>query len=85
MDARRNWQDLPDAQGRFGPYGGRFVAETLMPLVLELDNWDLWLKGDSEAAAALMKPANEDVLTERAVNKAVGNVRNNYAELLEAP
>jgi tryptophan synthase beta chain len=37
MDARRNWQDLPDAQGRFGPYGGRFVAETLMPLVLELE------------------------------------------------
>ena len=28
---------MPDAEGRFGPYGGRFVAETLMPLVLELD------------------------------------------------
>jgi tryptophan synthase beta chain len=27
----------PDARGRFGPYGGRFVAETLMPLILELD------------------------------------------------
>jgi len=27
---------MPDAEGRFGPYGGRFVAETLMPLVLEL-------------------------------------------------
>ena len=37
MDARRNWQDLPDAQGRFGAYGGRYVAETLMPLVLELE------------------------------------------------
>ncbi|HET9232426.1 MAG TPA: tryptophan synthase subunit beta [Vitreimonas sp.] len=37
MDARRNWQDLPDAEGRFGPYGGRYVAETLMPLVLELE------------------------------------------------
>ncbi|HWA21095.1 MAG TPA: tryptophan synthase subunit beta [Caulobacterales bacterium] len=37
MDARRNWQDLPDAQGRFGRYGGRFVAETLMPLILELE------------------------------------------------
>src|SRR5262245_42696338 len=37
MDARRNWQDLPDAEGRFGPYGGRFVAETLMPLVLDLE------------------------------------------------
>ena len=27
----------PDDEGRFGPYGGRFVAETLMPLVLELN------------------------------------------------
>jgi len=27
----------PDGQGRFGAYGGRFVAETLMPLVLELE------------------------------------------------
>jgi len=37
MDARRNWQDLPDAEGRFGAYGGRYVAETLMPLVLDLE------------------------------------------------
>jgi len=27
----------PDAHGHFGIYGGRFVAETLMPLVLELE------------------------------------------------
>ncbi|NHK28375.1 tryptophan synthase subunit beta [Parvularcula flava] len=27
----------PDAQGRFGKFGGRFVAETLMPLILELE------------------------------------------------
>ncbi|WEK57587.1 MAG: tryptophan synthase subunit beta [Candidatus Brevundimonas phytovorans] len=26
----------PDAEGRFGPYGGRFVPETLMPLIHEL-------------------------------------------------
>jgi len=28
---------LPDAGGHFGPYGGRYVAETLMPAVLELE------------------------------------------------
>ncbi len=28
---------LPDAKGRFGNHGGRFVAETLMPLILELE------------------------------------------------
>jgi tryptophan synthase beta chain len=27
----------PDENGRYGIYGGRFVAETLMPLVLELE------------------------------------------------
>lgn len=27
----------PDANGHFGAYGGRFVAETLMPLVLDLE------------------------------------------------
>ncbi len=27
----------PDARGRFGGFGGRFVAETLMPLILELE------------------------------------------------
>ena len=32
-----DWSAFPDAQGRFGDYGGRYVAETLMPLVLELE------------------------------------------------
>ena len=27
----------PDEEGRFGLYGGRFVAETLMPLILDLE------------------------------------------------
>jgi len=31
----------PDARGRFGDFGGRFVAETLMPLILELEQaWE---------------------------------------------
>jgi tryptophan synthase beta chain len=28
----------PDGRGRFGAFGGRFVAETLMPLILELED-----------------------------------------------
>jgi len=28
---------LPDERGRFGQYGGRFVPETLMPAILELE------------------------------------------------
>jgi tryptophan synthase beta chain len=33
---RNDYFAFPDAQGRFGDYGGRYVPETLMPLVLEL-------------------------------------------------
>ncbi|HEX9522573.1 MAG TPA: tryptophan synthase subunit beta, partial [Reyranella sp.] len=27
----------PDERGHFGIFGGRYVAETLMPLILELE------------------------------------------------
>ncbi|MBM4123835.1 MAG: tryptophan synthase subunit beta [Nitrospira sp.] len=30
-------QQLPDHHGRFGAYGGRYVPETLMPAILELE------------------------------------------------
>ncbi|MGN8157273.1 tryptophan synthase subunit beta [Salinisphaera sp. RV14] len=30
------WRDMPDARGHFGPYGGKFVAETLMAPLDEL-------------------------------------------------
>jgi len=30
--------NLPDARGRFGAYGGRFVPETLVPALLELEH-----------------------------------------------
>src|SRR5437899_428561 len=32
-----SFQIGPDERGHFGQYGGRFVAETLMPLILELE------------------------------------------------
>ena len=34
---RNTYRDGPDAQGRFGLFGGRYVAETLMPLILEVE------------------------------------------------
>jgi len=43
----------PDAQGRFGDYGGRYVAETLMPLVLELDRAYAAAKADPAFQAEL--------------------------------
>src|SRR5437764_5993329 len=36
----------PDERGHFGLYGGRFVAETLMPLVLELEQAYAHAKAD---------------------------------------
>jgi tryptophan synthase beta chain len=38
---------LPDADGHFGPYGGRYVAETLMPAILELEK--AWAKLSKDA------------------------------------
>jgi tryptophan synthase beta chain len=35
--AQNTYRAGPDEQGHFGLYGGRFVAETLMPLILELE------------------------------------------------
>ena len=34
--APNEYHAYPDAEGRFGAFGGRYVPETLMPLVLEL-------------------------------------------------
>jgi tryptophan synthase beta chain len=43
----------PDARGHFGIYGGRFVAETLMPLVLELERAYALAKDDPAFQAEL--------------------------------
>jgi len=37
IDTPNSFRNGPDERGRFGIYGGRFVAETLMPLILSLE------------------------------------------------
>ncbi|MFP6759181.1 MAG: tryptophan synthase subunit beta [Alphaproteobacteria bacterium] len=37
MSEINSYREGPDEQGRFGTFGGRFVSETLMPLILELE------------------------------------------------
>ena len=37
MNGLNSLRNGPDENGRFGPFGGRFVAETLMPLILDLE------------------------------------------------
>ena len=43
----------PDRQGRFGDFGGRYVAETLMPLILELETAYEAAKIDPEFIATM--------------------------------
>ncbi len=37
MTLTNSFRNQPDERGHFGAYGGRYVAETLMPLILDLD------------------------------------------------
>ena len=48
-----SWSAYPDENGRFGSFGGRYVAETLMPLVLELDRAYSEAKADPTFQAEL--------------------------------
>jgi tryptophan synthase beta chain len=48
-----DYSAYPDARGRFGEFGGRYVAETLMPLVLELEAAYADAKADSSFQAEL--------------------------------
>ena len=43
----------PDASGHFGAFGGRYVAETLMPLILELEREYRAAKDDPASQAEL--------------------------------
>ena len=45
----------PDERGRFGSYGGRFVAETLMPLILEVERAYTAAKADPAFHADLQR------------------------------
>jgi tryptophan synthase, beta subunit len=48
-----SFREGPDEDGRFGIFGGRFVAETLMPLILDLQaEWEK-AKNDPEFQAEL--------------------------------
>ena len=53
MDGTNSLRNGPDEHGRFGIYGGRFVAETLMPLILDLEKEYRAAKADPAYAAEL--------------------------------
>ena len=45
--------NLPDEKGRFGIYGGKYIPETLVSAVEELERWYFKLKGDPNFTAEL--------------------------------
>jgi tryptophan synthase beta chain len=51
MNAPNSFRAQPDDRGHFGPFGGRYVAETLMPLVLDLEREYKAAKADPAFAA----------------------------------
>ena len=53
MNKPNTWDQWPDEKGRFGEFGGRYVAETLMPLVLELEDEYRAAKKDPAFAAEM--------------------------------
>jgi tryptophan synthase beta chain len=53
--ARVNYAALPDENGRFGPYGGKYVPETLMPALDELEEAYLQARNDKDFMAELAR------------------------------
>src|SRR6201991_5196812 len=53
MDGINSLRNGPDEFGNFGQFGGRFVAETLMPLILDLERHYRAAKIDPEFKAEL--------------------------------
>ena len=52
--APNSYRTLPDEAGRFGIHGGRFVAETLMPLILEVEEAYKTSKSDPSFGSELL-------------------------------
>ena len=48
MKKKINYSLYPDASGHFGKFGGRFVAETLMPLILQVEEEYKKVRKDSK-------------------------------------
>ena len=53
MSSSVNYENYPDARGHFGPYGGRFVAETLMEPLRHLEEAYRQLRADPAFQAEL--------------------------------
>ena len=46
MTIKNSFKQLPNEKGYFGNFGGRYVSETLMPLILEVEKEYNKIKND---------------------------------------
>ena len=56
-----------------------------MPVILEAPDWSVWLGETGDPALEMMRPAADDILHFWPVSRAVNDVRNNGADLLDFP
>ena len=47
MKIKNSFKKLPNEKGYFGSFGGRYVSETLMPLILEVEKEYEKIKNES--------------------------------------
>ena len=80
-DKKINYYRFPDKHGRFGKFGGRFVAETLMPLLIDVEKQYQKAKKSKKFRENLNYYFNNYIgrpsplyLAER-ISKEIGNVR----------
>ncbi|MFA3918294.1 SOS response-associated peptidase [Ruegeria hyattellae] len=84
------WQDWGEEAGRYTTCAIVTTAANRhmgavhhrMPLILEPDDWPLWLGEAGHGAARLMQPGAEEVLTFHRVDPAVNSNRASGAELI---
>ena len=58
IDKPNSFRNGPDERGHFGIFGGRFVAETLMPLILSLEKAYKAAKDDPAFRASSITSSN---------------------------
>ena len=59
MFNKYSFKEFPDKDGNFGDYGGRFVAETLIPLISDLEKKYLFYKKDNKFKEDFAKLATD--------------------------
>ncbi|MBD3664261.1 SOS response-associated peptidase [Sulfitobacter aestuariivivens] len=86
------WQDWKQEDGSrlptcaivtTGANEGMSAIHHRMPVIVEPDNWPLWLGEAGKGAATLMQAAAEDVLEWHRVDRAVNSNRASGPELIE--